>query len=281
MPAVLSEHSYGKSKIRLTKVTRLAERHEVRELTIEIQVEGDFAASYLTGDNSQVIATDTMKNVAYALARERPFESIEDYGKALAGHFLDQHRQVARATVRIVEQLLERISVAGQAHPHAFAGKSRETRTSTVRITRSGLQVESGLDDLFLLKSTDSAFAGFVRDRYTTLRDATDRILATMLRAAWLYVPEAANWDEAHAQIRQALIATFAGHRSLSVQHTLHAMGAAALDACAAIERITLVMPNQHRILVDLEPYGLDNINEIFLATDEPHGTISGTLHRA
>ncbi len=281
MPAVLSEHSYGKSRIRLTKVTRLADRHEVCELTIEIQLEGDFAASYLSGDNSQLIATDTMKNVAYALAREHPFESIEDFGKTLAGHFLDAHSQVTRATVRIVEQLLERVSVAGRPHPHAFAGKSRETRTSTIRLTRGGLEVESGLDDLFLLKSTDSAFAGFVRDRYTTLRDASDRILATMLRATWVYVPDAAHWNEAHAQVRQALIVTFAGHHSLSVQHTLHAMGTAALGACAAIERITLVMPNQHRILVDLEPYGLDNVNQIFLATDEPHGTISGTLHRA
>ena len=187
MPAVLTEHSYGKSRIRLTKVTRLADRHEVRELTIAIQLEGDFADSYTRGDNRLVIPTDTMKNVAYALAREHPLESIEDFGAAVASHFLANHPHVAQATVRLAEQPLERIRVDGREHPHAFGGKTRETRTCTVRSYRTGLCVESGLDELFLLKSTDSPFCGFLRDRYTTLRDAPDRILATMLRADWLY----------------------------------------------------------------------------------------------
>jgi urate oxidase len=281
VPAVLTQHSYGKSRIRLTKVTRLGERHEVRELTIEIELEGDFADSYTRGDNRLIIPTDTMKNVAYALAREHPLESIEDFGTAVASHFLVNHAHVEQTTVRLVEQPLERILVDGCEHPHAFCRKTHETRISTVMSSRRGLRVESGLDDLFLLKSTDSAFSGFLRDRYTTLPDASDRILATMLSADWLYSGVATDWNIAHASIRQALLATFAGHQSLSVQQTLHAMGAAALDACPEIERITLVMPNQHRILVDLKPFGLENANEIFLATDEPHGTITGTLQRA
>ena len=191
MPAVLTQHSYGKSRIRLTKVTRLADRHEVRELTIEIELEGDFADSYTSGDNRLVIPTDTMKNVAYALAREHPLESIEDFGAAVASHFLANHAHVEQATVRLAEQPLERIRLDGREHPHAFCGKTRETRTSTVMRSRHGLRVESGLDDLFLLKSTDSAFCGFLRDRYTTLRDASDRILATMLKADWLYTADA------------------------------------------------------------------------------------------
>jgi urate oxidase len=281
VPAVLTQHSYGKSRIRLTKVSRSAGRHDVRELTIEIELEGDFAESYKSGDNRLIIATDTMKNVAYALAKEHPLESIEDFGAALADHFLANHSHVAQATIRIAEQSLERIRVDGREHPHAFCGKSREMRTSTVRHSRHGLRVESGLNELFLLKSTNSAFGGFLRDRYTTLRDASDRILATLLKADWLYTPDATNWNRTHARIRTALLETFAGHQSLSAQQTLHAMGAAALDACPEIERITLVMPNQHRILVDLGPFGLENANEVFLATDEPQGTITGTLQRA
>lgn len=281
MAAILTRHSYGKSRIRLTKVSRLADRHEVRELTIEIELEGDFAESYTIGDNRLVIPTDTMKNVAYALAREHPLKSIEDFGAAVAGHFLANHSHVDQATVRLAEQPLDRIRLDGHDHPHAFCGKTRETQTSTVMRSRRGLRVESGLGDLFLLKSTDSAFAGFLRDRFTTLPDVADRILATMLEADWLYGSETVDWNVARAGIRQAMLETFAMHQSLSVQQTLHAMGVAALEACSEIERITLVMPNQHRILVDLKPFGLENANEVFLATDEPHGTISGTLQRA
>jgi len=280
VPAELTEHSYGKSRIRLTKVTRLADRHEVRELVIDIQLTGDFAGSYTTGDNRMIIPTDTMKNVAYALAKEHALESIEDFGTALASHFLANHSHVETATVRLAEQPLERIRVGGLAHPHAFCGKTGESRTSVVHCSRGGSRVESGIDDLFLLKSTASAFCGFLRDRYTTLKDASDRMMATMLNAQWLYADAGVDWNEAHVRIRRALLETFALHQSLSVQQTLHAMGAAALDASPEIERITLTMPNKHRILVDLEPFGLENANEVFVATDEPHGTITGTLQR-
>jgi urate oxidase len=262
-------------------VTRTDLRHEVRELTIAIELEGEFASSYTNGDNRLVIPTDTMKNVAYALAREHPLESIEDFGAAMAGHFLSSHAHVHKATVRITECALDRIRVNGVEHAHAFVGTTRESRICTVRCFRDGRRVESGITDLFLLKTTDSAFSGFLRDRYTTLKDSADRILATLLTAEWVYARDTVEWNKVHACVRQALVETFATHQSQSVQQTLHAMGAAALDACGDIERINLVMPNQHRILVDLKPFGLENANEIFLATDEPHGTISGTLQRA
>src|SRR5262245_38150038 len=183
---VLTEHSYGKTRIRLTKVTRRADRHEVRELTIEIRLEGDFAGSYTAGDNSLIIPTDTMKNVAYALAKEHALDSIEGFGLVLAGHFLEHHGHVERATARLVEHPMERIRTGGIDHPHAFAGRGLESRTCTVKRGRDGLHVESGIADLFLLKTTNSAFAGFLRDRFTTLPDSADRILATMLSADWI-----------------------------------------------------------------------------------------------
>jgi urate oxidase len=284
---VLTEHSYGKTRIRLTKVTRRADRHDIRELTIEIRLEGDFGGSYTDGDNSLIIPTDTMKNVAYALAREHALDSIEGFGLALAGHFLEHHGHVERATARLVEHPMERIRIEGAEHPHAFAGLGFESRTCTVRRGRESLHVESGIADLFLLKTTDSAFAGFLRDRYTTLPEAADRILATMLTADWL-TPTAGtedvagyDWNGAHAEVRRALVETFAAHRSLSLQQTLHAMGAAVLAACPQVEQITLNMPNKHRMLADLRPFGLENVDEVFIATDEPHGTITGTLRRA
>jgi urate oxidase len=284
MPAVLAQHSYGKSRIRLTKVTRHPDRHDVRELLIEIALEGDFAGSYTHGDNRLVIPTDTMKNVTYALAREHALDSIESFGAVLAGHFLDEHGHVTAATVGLAEQPLDRIDVAGHPHPHAFSGLRSERRTCHVRRSRAGLLVESGLDDLFLLKASGSAFAGFLRDRHTTLQETSDRLFATLLKADWLYAATTTadfDWNRAHRQVREALLLSFASHQSLSAQHTLHAMGTAAIEACPAVEQITLTMPNKHRLLVDLERLGLENRNEVFVATDEPHGLIAGTLRRA
>jgi urate oxidase len=282
MTAILTHDSYGKSRIHLTKVTRHTDRHDIRELSVDITLEGAFADTYTRGDNRWVIPTDTMKNIAYALAREHPLDSLEPFGMALAQHFLDHYAHVESATVRLVEQPLERIEIQGTRHPHAFCGTRSERRTCTIRRDRAGQRIESGLDSLFLLKTTDSAFAGFLRDRYTTLPETADRILATVLEACWLYAAVAPDfeWNGTHALIRSVLVTTFAGHASLSAQHTLHAMGAAVIEACPEVEQITLVMPNKHRILVPLEPFGLQNPGEIFVATDEPHGLITGTLRR-
>lgn len=281
MAAVLVRHSYGKSRIRLTKVTRLPDRHDVRELTIGIELEGDFGASYTRGDNTSIVATDTMKNVAYALAKEYLCESIEEYARVVAGHFVEHHAQVEVATVRVAEHLLARIAVGGREHPHAFCAGASELRTCSGRAARAGVEVVAGIEGLCLLKTADSAFAGFVRDRFTTLADSSDRLLATTVAAEWRYAGLAVEWNEAHAAIRRALVETFATHQSLSVQHTLQAMGASALEASPEIDSITLTLANKHRILADLKPFGLDNPNEVFVATDEPHGTISGTVTRS
>ena len=132
MNAVLSRHDYGKSGVRLTRVTRLADSHEIREIPVDVRLEGEFESSYTLGDNSQVIATDTMKNVVYALAQGRPAEAVEEFASALAGHFLDGFPQVRSATVRTAEQPWRRITVGGREHPHAFVGGGGETRTAAV-----------------------------------------------------------------------------------------------------------------------------------------------------
>jgi urate oxidase len=279
--AVLTHHSYGKSRIRLTKVARRGAHHDVRELSIDVSLQGAFEQSYLCGDNRMVIPTDTMKNVVLALAKEHPLESIEDFASAVAGHFLEHHAHVSSAQVRIEEQPLDRIRVDSHEHPHAFSGTSSERRRSIVTRSRDGLRIESGLGDLFLLKSAGSAFCGFLTDRYTTLKDAPDRIMATMLEAKWLYGKIGVDWNALFARARRALLESFATHNSLSVQQTLYAMGEAVLASAPEIEEITLTMPNKHRILADLKPFGLDNVNEIFVATDEPYGSITGTLSRA
>jgi urate oxidase len=280
MPAILTHNSYGKSQVRLTRVIRQGDHHEIREVTVEIRLEGDFDASYARGDNSRIIATDTMKNLVYALAHGRPAEAIEEFGGVLAGHFLDEFAHVRSARVQIAEHPWRRIRIEGREHPHAFVGGGPETRVAAITRDRLGTKVEAGIEGVQVLKTAGSGFSGFIRDRYTTLPETTERIFATEVQANWLYVEGSIDWDQAHDQVRTALLETFATHDSLSVQQTLHAMGTAALEVCPAIEEITLVLPNKHRILVDLARFGQANQNEIFITSDEPFGLISGTLRR-
>ncbi len=280
MSTLLKHSSYGKSHVRLTKVTRHADHHELKELCVAIQLEGDFDASYTHGDNRQVITTDTMKNTVYALARNHPLTDVEGFGLTLARHFMENFAHVSASTIRLVEQAWQRIVVNGEEHPHAFVGGGRERRTSTVKLTRQSRRIQSGIEGLCILKTTDSAFKGFLRDPYTTLPEAGDRIFATRLAACWLYGEELVDWNHCHQLIRRTLLETFASHKSLSVQQTLHAMGAAALAACSPIQRMRLAMPNKHHLLVDLQSFGLDNPNVVFAPTKEPYGLITAMLQR-
>jgi urate oxidase len=278
--SVLTHNAYGKSQICLTRITRHADRHDVKVLCIAIQLEGDFAASYLHGDNARVIPTDTMKNTVYVFAKKQGIGAIEQFGEIVAQHFLDTYAHVAQACISLEEQPWQRLSIDGQESPFAFSGTAGEKRTSTVTLTRQSKRVESGLEGLALLKTTESAFRGFLRDEYTTLRETDDRIFATLLTARWLYREGPIDWDRGHAAVRQMLLRVFAGHKSLSVQQTLYAMAKAALEAAPEVEQITLEMPNRHHLLVDLRPFGLENPNEIFVATEEPYGLIKGTIRR-
>ena len=281
MPAVLTHHAYGKSQVRLTKVVRHADRHEIREIDVNIQLEGDFAGSYTEGDNRNVIATDTMKNIVYANAHA--LGPIERFGDTLAAHFVERYEQVHSVSIQIIEHPWQRVLIGGREHPHAFTGGTTEVRIANVMKTRAGPStISGGLAGLLLLKTTRSAFIGFVRDQYTTLLETSDRIFATELKAEWRYTtpPETFDFDTTFTDVRRTLVETFATHNSLSVQQTLHACGAAALDVCSALDQITLIMPNKHRILFDLARFGIENDNEVFVATDEPFGLIMGTIAR-
>jgi urate oxidase len=287
MPTVLVHNAYGKSRVRLTKVQRLPDRHDLFEWSIDVQLTGDFAAAYTTGDNRQVVATDTMKNIVYALAADTVLTSPEAFALVLGRHFLT-YSQIESARIDIKVDSWRRIEVGGRPHPHAFVGEGPEKRICTVDADGDGQRVTAGLTDLLVLKTTDSAWRDFHRDQYRTLPDADDRIFATSVTAEWKYShPTAfsamlsAKWDAAHAAVRQALLETFATHKSLGVQHTLHAMGEAALAAVPGVEEITLTMPNRHRLLVNLQPFGRENANSVFVATDEPYGLISGTVRRS
>ena len=275
---VLSWNRYGKSRIRLVKVRRLAARHEVVDLTVTVQLEGDFEKVYTEGDNTSCLATDTMKNTVYAFARTDSLEHAEAFALRLADHFVTRPA-VASVRISIAEDRWHHLDVASGADPHAFVNGGAEQWTVDVSRDRTGARVVSGLTNLVVMKTAHSAFAGFPRDEFTTLPDTEDRILATSITASWLYRAGTTDFG-ARAVIRQALLAEFAAHHSRSVQHTLHAMGEAALAACADAAEITLALPNRHHLLVDLSPFGLDNPNEVFVATDQPFGLIEATVRR-
>jgi urate oxidase len=276
----LAENAYGKARVRLVKVSRREGRHELRDLTVAIRLEGEFEDAHVRGDNRDVLPTDTMKNTVYALARQFEIDTIEDFARALATHFLPDNPVVSRARVTVREQPWNRISVEGRPHPHAFLRASDETDVATVTAESENARIESGIDELRVLKTTGSAFEGFHRDRFTTLRDTDDRVLATAMRVRWTYGLTELSYAETRARARQAIVETFAEHESRSVQHTAYAMGDAVLQQCPEIDAVAFSLPNKHHLIVDLSAFGLDNPNEIFVATDEPYGLIETIVRR-
>lgn len=280
MASALGDNSYGKSRVRLVKVTRHGDRHDLSDVAIDIRFRGDFAAVHLEGDNRHLLPTDTMKNTVYALAKQHPVDPLEEFAIRLAEHFLAGNPPVSQVDVAIRDNPWTRIPVGGSPHRHAFVGAGPERRTTHVRASRQRLAVESGIDELLVLKTTGSGFAGFHKDAYTTLAETGDRILASRLRARWSYAGRDIAWTAAWAGVRRLILETFATQESLSVQHTAHLIGEAVIESFDSIQWIRLTMPNKHCLLVDLKPFGLDNRNEIFVPVEEPHGLIDATVVR-
>lgn len=275
MPNILFD-TYGKTKVRLTYVQRLEARHELKELTVDVFLEGAFQEAFTKADNSIVLPTDTMKNTVYALARKNGIKSIESFGRDLATHFLAGVPHLSHARLEIKEVPWTRIGDSAAA----FVQAGLERRTTSIIATRSAETIRSGIQDLQILKTTDSAFAGFLKDPYTTLAETHDRLLGTVLQADWLYSGKDIDFNATHAGIRANLLATFASHKSLSVQQTLYDMAEAVLAKFDAVSEIHLVMPNKHCLLVDLSKFGMDNPNQVFQPIDEPSGYIEALVGR-
>jgi urate oxidase len=287
MAIVLGPNQYGKAETRVVRVYRDGDQHEIRDLNVSTLLRGDFADAHTHGDQASVLPTDSQKNTCFAYAKEKGVGEIEDYALDLARHFVNDIRPVTTARVEVEEYRWERVSVAGQPHPHAFARSSSEVRTTAVTVTGrnrvAGYWIVSGLDGLVVMKSTGSEFHGFLKDRYTTLAETDDRILATSLTARWRYEAhrgQPKSWDEAHAQIRQILLERFADVHSLALQQTLWEMGKAVLEARNDVAEVRLSAPNRHHFLADLSPFGLSNPGEVFHAADRPYGLIQCAVQR-
>jgi urate oxidase len=276
----LGANRYGKAAVRIVRVGRDETPHRLRDLTVAIALEGDFTAAHTDGDNSAVVATDTMKNTAYAYAAEHLTGAIESYATTLATHFLD-FAQVDRATVNVREHGWRPIDVAGAPAPDAFVRSGEGTRVATVAVTRGETVVEAGVEDLIVMKTTRSAFSGFPRDRYTTLPETEDRLMATKVTAIWRYGAPDIDFDAVYAAVRSTLLEVFADHESPSVQTSIWIMARAMLERHAELDEVRMVLPNLHHWLVDLGPFGLENDRQVYVATTEPHGLIEATVRRS
>jgi urate oxidase len=275
----LGPNRYGKAAIRVVRVTRDGDADRIRDLTVAIALEGDFDAAHTDGDNSLVVATDTMKNTAYAFAKDRLDGSVEAYGRALAEHFLAEP-QVDTATVSIRVHGWHAIDVGGQPSPGAFVRGGEGTRVATVVANRGGTTVEAGIEDLVVMKTRRSAFSGFPRDRYTTLAETEDRLMATKVAAIWRYGAPDLDFDAVYQAVKTTLLEVFADHDSPSVQTSIWIMARAILERHDEVEAVRMVLPNLHHWLVDLSPFGMTNDREVYVATTEPHGLIEATVRR-
>src|SRR5271156_3406787 len=281
MTIMLGENRYGKSRVRLMKVRRGDSQHEVFEWNVDVWLTGDFDSCFEDGDNSRVLPTDTMKNTVYSLARASSATSMEEFGVELVSHFIENNSYVATAGARIRGAPWKHIEGGGGGVSSALSHSSDKVDTTTVTISRAGITVSSGFENLWLLKTAKSAFAGYIKDRLTTLKETHDRLFGTLATAEWQYGGTGPlEFNTLRQQVETALLKTFAEHDSLSVQQTLYAMAKAALEDVREIAEIHLQMPNKHCNLVDLSPFGQDNLNEIFVPTDEPHGSIEARVYR-
>jgi urate oxidase len=278
--AKLISQRYGKASVRVLKILRDGPTNTLKEIDVRALLVGDFASSYTAGDNTKVVPTDAIKNTINVLAQQHLGEEIERFAVTLGEHFLTRYDQVQKAEIEIAERGWSRLEIDGKPHPHSFKAADASKMVTRVSCENGTHGVQSGIRDLMLLKSTGSGFENYPRCDLTTLPETSDRILATSFSATWTYARVPARYDTANTVILEAMLKVFAENYSPSAQNTLFQMGESALAACAEISRIDLAMPNKHYLLINLSPFGIENRNEVFVPTEEPHGQIEASVTR-
>ncbi len=279
MAIVLGDNRYGKAEVHLVRVDRSAPTHRLTDLTVSIALAGELADVHLTGDNAHVLPTDTQKNTVFAFARDG-IGQLEEFGLRLARHFVDDQPAIHRARVQLTESVWDRIGLAAGAAPHSFVRNPTQLRTALVGYGQDHCEIVSGVSGLTVLNTTDSEFSGYLKDRYTTLAETTDRILATAVQAQWRHRDEHSDFAASYDGASTALLEAFADTYSYSLQQTLYAMGTRVLSERPELVEVRLSLPNKHHFLVDLGPFGTDNPDVVYYAADRPYGLIEGTVLR-
>jgi urate oxidase len=273
---VLTANQYGKAENRVVRITRDTSRHEIEDLNVTSQLRGDFATAHTEGDNSHVVPTDTQKNTIFAFAKEG-VGSPEAFLIRLAEHFTGEFDWVTGGRWAAEQYRWTRIN----DHDHSFYRSGPETRTAVLVRDGDTDTMISGFYGLTVLKSTESGFVGYPKDKYTTLAETTDRILATDIATRWRYNTTDLDYNASYDDIRSIILSTFTADYSKALQHTLYQMGEAVITAHPEVDEIKFSCPNKHHFVVDLSFCGLDNPNEVFYAADRPYGLIEATIARA
>lgn len=277
----LIKNRYGKGRVRVMRIHRDGDRHEVSQLNIKAMLEGDFARTYTHADNSPTVSTDTIKNVVNVVARENTGLSTEEFCEVLAKRYLDLYPLASSVAITAHETKWSRLSVGGKPHPHSFVLDSNGKPTVEITSVRGGATtMSSGIDGFAFMKSTQSGWENYYMDKYTTIPPTADRMCATSMVASWTWSGKPASYPATNAKILETLLDVFATTYSKSVQDSLYRMGEAALAAVPEIAEISMACPNMHFLLMNLSAFGLDNNNDVFLPTDEPHGQIECTVGR-
>jgi urate oxidase len=277
----LIKNRYGKGRVRVMRIHREADSQEVSQLNVKAMMEGDFAPAYTHGDNSTSVSTDTIKNVVNVIARENTGLCTEEFCQVLAKKYLDTYPQIASVALTVHETKWSRLSFGGKPHPHSFVLDSNGKPTVELSSIRGGAAtMASGIDGFTFMKSTQSGWENYVKDSYTTIPPTADRMCATSMVASWKWSGKPASYPTANKKILDTVLEVFSMTYSKSVQDSLYRMGEAALAAVPEISEISMACPNMHFIPMNLSAFGLDNNNDVFLPTDEPHGQIECTVGR-
>ncbi|SFL86425.1 urate oxidase [Bradyrhizobium sp. NFR13] len=276
----LIKNRYGKGRVRIMRIHRDGDKQDVSQLSIKAMLEGDFGRAYTDADNSTSTSTDTIKNIVNVVARENTALSTEEFCQVLAKRYLDLYPQASSVSITAHETKWARLAVDGELHPHAFLLDSNGKPTVEIVATRDGMAMSSGLDNFTFMKSTQSGWENYYTDKYSTIQPTNDRICATSMVASWTWSGKPASYPATNKKILDTLLKEFATTYSPSVQNSLYRMGEKVLAAVPEISEISMACPNIHYILMNLSAFGVDNNNDVFLPTDEPHGQIECTVGR-
>ena len=276
----LIANTYGKGRVRVLRVHRQGEHNEVRELSLQVMLNGDFSRAYTHADNRKVIATDTIKNIVNIVARESIVAGNEEFCAAIARFFLGRYEQVDSVDINASETVWRRVVIDGEEHPHGFVLDGNGKPTVHLLQGRQDAKLSSGIAGFTFMKSTDSGWTDYVMDDVTTLRETTDRIAATSMNASWAWSAEPDNYAQSNEKILATMLSVFADTYSAGIQDSLCRMAEAALAAVPEIGTISLACPNKHYLPIDLSPFGMSANNLVFTPTDEPHGQIECSVGR-
>lgn len=311
---VLSDHSYGKNSVKILYVNRNGPVHSIREMEVNTHLKLYSQKDYTTGDNTDIVATDSQKNTVYILAKKHGIKGPEEFALLLSKHFLSKYHHIEEVHIHIEEYPWQRICKdefnSGYTfeddactpnnysnfnnrlkHNHAFAFTPTLNRHCDVILKRNNDKplIMAGISGLRLLKTTQSSFVNFVNDEYRSLEDQHDRIFSTVVESNWEYTStDNLKFCQVFDIIKDTIIRNFAGDPksgtpSPSVQNTLYLTEKEVLEKIPQIGAINITMPNKHYIAFNSTPFQSvipgDN-NEVFVPTDKPFGIIYAQLDR-